>query len=169
VSIRSGWLAATAGPDWATGAFEAEGTGGGGAEADGTPAFGTGPVAIGAGAAAAGIGPVAAGDDKPPNAPDVVTGDDMLLPGAIWMFWMFGPSDVVVGAVPAPMNAFDPAIGITGGGVLVVLVDVPAAPVPAGTSVTPAVGTDTLALPDGVLPDQVLGLPVAGPPVAAAA
>lgn len=154
MSIRSGWLAATAGPDWATGGAEdVDGTDAGGTEADGTAAFGTGRVA--------------AGDDRPPNAPDVVTGGDML-PGAIWML---GPSDVVVGAVPAPMNAFDPEIGITGGGVLVVVepVEVPAAPVPAGTSVTPAVGTDTLALPDGVLPDQVLGLPVAGPPVAAAA
>ena len=91
-----------------------------------------------------------------------------MLPGAIWMF---GPSDVVVGAVPAPMNAFGPVIGISGGGGLPVVdaVEVPAAPVPAGTSVTPAVGTDTLELPDVVLPDQVLGLPGAGPPVAAAA
>jgi hypothetical protein len=69
------------------------------------------------------------------------------------------------------MNAFDPEIGITGGGVLVVVdvVKVPAAPVPAGISVTPAVGTDTLELPAGVLPDQALGLPVAWAPVAAAA
>jgi len=99
---------------------------------------------------------VAAGDDRPPKAPEVVIGDDMP-PGAIWMF---GPRDAPAGVL-TPVNAFAPEIGITGGGV--------DAPVPAGISVAPAVGTDTLELPDGVLPDHVLGPPDGGPAVAASA